>query len=176
MYMELIDILTPQGKPTGRIKSKVDIHRDGDWHQAVHLWIRHSNGDWLMQLRSPRKINDPNRWDISVAGHVSSGEPLMQALRREAEEELGIIPEIHEVKGLATLREDRTLNQGQYLDREFHHIFFWEKDLDLSRLKLQTEEVAEVKWVSTSELAKQVQRQDGSLVPHWEEYRLLLSL
>jgi len=43
-HMELIDILDEQGNPTGQVKPQPDVHRDGDWHKTVHLWILNSSG------------------------------------------------------------------------------------------------------------------------------------
>ena len=37
--MELIDVLTRAGELTGVRKPKPEIHRDGDWHRAAHVWI-----------------------------------------------------------------------------------------------------------------------------------------
>jgi len=37
--MELIDVLDDHGQPTGIIKPKPDVHRDGDWHRCAHVWI-----------------------------------------------------------------------------------------------------------------------------------------
>ncbi|RMG72036.1 MAG: NUDIX hydrolase, partial [Bacteroidetes bacterium] len=31
MREEYLDLLTPQGKPTGETKAKSAVHRDGDW-------------------------------------------------------------------------------------------------------------------------------------------------
>ncbi len=36
------------------------------------------------------KDTNPGRWDTSVGGHVSAGEPVRAALQRECREELGV--------------------------------------------------------------------------------------
>ncbi|HLJ74165.1 MAG TPA: NUDIX hydrolase, partial [Thermoanaerobaculia bacterium] len=68
--IELIDVLKPDGLPTGERKPKAEIHRDGDWHRAAHIWIVSRDGRFLIQRRSPRKENNPGLWDVSAAGHL----------------------------------------------------------------------------------------------------------
>ena len=36
---ELFDVVRGDGAPTGRIKPRAAVHRDGDWHRAVHVWV-----------------------------------------------------------------------------------------------------------------------------------------
>ena len=87
--MEYVDLLDSSGRPTGRKKPKPEVHRDGDWHGAAHVWIRNIAGQILIQRRSPTKENWPNLWDVSVAGHISAGEEALEAALREAQGSLG---------------------------------------------------------------------------------------
>src|ERR1700674_3932279 len=82
--MEYVDLLDSSGRPTGRRKPKSEVHRDGDWHGAAHVWILNTEGQILIQRRSPTKENWPNLWDVSVAGHVSAGEGPVETAIREA--------------------------------------------------------------------------------------------
>ena len=36
---EPFDVITADGRPTGRVKTRAEIHRDGDWHRAIHVWV-----------------------------------------------------------------------------------------------------------------------------------------
>ena len=36
---EEFDVLDAEGRPTGRVKARSAVHRDGDWHAAVHVWV-----------------------------------------------------------------------------------------------------------------------------------------
>ena len=164
--IELIDVLTRDGRPTGARKAKHEIHRDGDWHRAAHIWILSTDGRILLQRRSQRKENNPNLWDVSAAGHLSAGESAVDAAVRETREELGLTLGREELKLVATLRESCVLNNHTYYDNEFHEIFVVVRDVDIGALTLDPEEVAEVKWVDQL-------RPDGSFVPHAEEYALL---
>ena len=59
-------------------------------HPVVHLHIINREGEIYLQRRSERKDLLPLRWDTAVGGHVSLGEDVAQALRRETLEEIGI--------------------------------------------------------------------------------------
>jgi len=127
--MEYVDLLDPLGRPMGRTKPKSAVHRDGDWHGAAHVWILNTEGLILIQRRSPTKENWPNLWDVSVAGHVSAGEEPVEAAIREAKEELGVTLVPGECRYLFTVAEQVALNNGNYFDNEYHHVFLVEKDL-----------------------------------------------
>ena len=52
-----------------------EVHRDGDYHRAVHVWIySESTGELLLQRRADCKDSWPGKWDISSAGHISAGD------------------------------------------------------------------------------------------------------
>ena len=164
--IELIDVLWPDGRPTSQRKPKSEIHRDGDWHRAAHIWIVGSDGRFLIQRRSLRKENNPGLWDVSAAGHLSAGESAVDAAVRETFEELGLKIGRDELQFVGTLPQSCVLNNNTYYDNEFHEIFIVRRDVDIASLKLDAEEVAEVKWVK--EL-----RPDDSFVPHAQEYGLV---
>src|SRR5437762_3597151 len=91
---ELLEVFDTAGKPTGRAKSRAQIHLDGDWHQAFHCWIlRHAQDaaepQIVLQRRSRLKDTFAGCWDASAAGHWRFGESPKQAAR-ELAEELGL--------------------------------------------------------------------------------------
>ena len=167
--IELIDVLTPDGKPTGARKPKNQIHRDGDWHRAAHVWIIAPDGRFLLQRRSLRKENNPGLWDVSAAGHLSAGESAAEAAMRETFEEIGLGLAREDLRFVTTLPQSSVLNDGKYIDNEFHEIFLVRRDVDIASLKLDAEEVAEVRWVE--ELWP-----DDTFVPHGDEYALVSRL
>jgi len=166
---ELIDVLTPGGQPTGKRKPKDAVHRDGDWHRAAHVWIIDRHSRLLLQRRSARKENNPNLWDVSAAGHLSAGESAVDAAVRETLEELGLHIDAAELEFVGTFRESCVLNHKTYFDNEFHEVFLVRRDVAIGELRLDPDEVAEVKWVNAL-------KPDASFVPHAEEYALLSRL
>ncbi|KAK8258600.1 hypothetical protein V6Z12_D02G118400 [Gossypium hirsutum] len=77
--VEYLDVLTKIGKKIGKkiggSKPRGDVHRDGDYHKAVHVWIfTESTQELLLQKRADCKDSWPGLWDISSAGHISAGD------------------------------------------------------------------------------------------------------
>ncbi len=165
--MEMIEVLTAEGLSTGVVKPKPDVHRDGDWHRAVHVWIVTPDGRPLVQRRALTKENNPGLWDVSCAGHISAGEEIVAAAIREAHEELGIELSADELHWVATIPAQCVLNGGTYIDNELHEIFVVYRDVDVRQLRLQEEEVDEVRLVKWEEF------RSLSRVEHGSEYELI---
>ena len=83
---EILDVFDERGRHLGT-KRRADVHRDGDWHLAFHLWVVAPAGV-LLQRRARGKSSWPGFLDASAAGHLLAGEAIRDGLR-EADEELG---------------------------------------------------------------------------------------
>lgn len=59
-------------------------------HPVVHLHIINRNGEIYLQQRGAHKDLLPLYWDTAVGGHIAYGEFILEALYREASEELGL--------------------------------------------------------------------------------------
>jgi 16S rRNA (adenine1518-N6/adenine1519-N6)-dimethyltransferase len=68
---------------------RTEVHVNNLLHRAVHLWIFNAKGELFLQKRSPWKLNHPDQWCSSAAGHVDSGETYEEAGHREMREEIG---------------------------------------------------------------------------------------
>jgi len=174
--MELLDLLTEAGEPTGQTKAKNLVHQDGDWHLAAHVWLLNPDGELLLQKRALSKENDPGLWDVSVAGHVSAGETALASAVREVEEEIGLKVAAERLEFLFREKESRILNEGSYLDNEWHEVYLWKVEVDTSVMTLQESEVSDVKWMGLAEFAEKIRNRDSSLVAHWVEYQRLIAL
>jgi len=87
---EWFDIVDPEGKVLGKAPRSLCHSRKGLLHPVVHLHVLNAQDRLFLQKRSPAKQIQPGKWDTAVGGHVSSGETVAAALKREAEEELSL--------------------------------------------------------------------------------------
>lgn len=117
----MLEVLDEAGLPTGALKARAAIHRDGDWHRAFHLWVMHPDGHVLLQRRARQKDLAGGKVDVSVAGHVRPGETLLDILR-EAEEEIGLVVRPGDLTFLQTMRSERRYPSGE-VDREFQDVY-----------------------------------------------------
>jgi len=88
--IEYFPLVNEDGEVSGRA-SRTECH-SGTFllHPVVHLHVFNSAGELYLQKRAMNKDIQPGKWDTSVGGHVDYGEEVMDALRREVREELGI--------------------------------------------------------------------------------------
>ena len=174
--MEYFDVLDKNGNPTEKTKLASEVHRDGDWHKTVHVWIVNSKGELLVQKRAPNVENYPDTWDIPSAGHISAGETSITSAMRETEEEIGLTFKKRNFELLFTVTQQMVSKKGAYINNEFNDVYLIKSDLGLNDIKLQKEEVSEIKFIPFRELEKIVLQNDPSFVPHPEEYRKLFEL
>jgi isopentenyldiphosphate isomerase len=130
---EPFDVVNADGKPLGYAKARADIHRDGDWHRAVHIWIygiRNGGRFLLFQRRGKHKDTWPGRLDATVGGHFRAGETLSDTLR-EVDEEIGIPAEANKLH-FAGVRVCSSEKEKGIVDRELQEVYLWRDDRPLT--------------------------------------------
>jgi isopentenyldiphosphate isomerase len=119
MEDELLDVFDERGWHIGT-KRRGDVHRDGDWHLAFHLWVVRPDGV-LFQRRAAGKASWPGYLDASAAGHLLAGEAIRDGIR-EAEEELGAAYAFDDLESLGVHRVADPERSG-VINRELQHVF-----------------------------------------------------
>ena len=87
---EWFPIVEPTGIVTGRSTRQYCHGGSKPLHPVIHIHIIDRYGRIYLQKRSMKKDIQPGKWDTAVGGHVSYGETLLEAVFREASEELGL--------------------------------------------------------------------------------------
>lgn len=143
--MELVDLYSEDRIPLGKTADRHE-HRAresfDEYRMVVHICIFNSKGQMLIQQRSMNKDAFPGMWDVSAAGGVGAGETSRQGAEREVQEELG-----YELD-LTGVRPSMTVNY----DGGFDDFYLVVRELDLTKLRLQTEEVSAVRWASLEDV------------------------
>ncbi len=125
---ELFDVLTEHGESTGTVKRRADVHRDGDWHRSIHVWVygmEENEPFLLINQRGLAKDTWPGVLDATVGGHLAAGETVAQAYR-EIEEEIGIAADPARLSHIG-VRARAAATPG-IIDREFQEVFLYRDD------------------------------------------------
>lgn len=151
---EKFDVLNELGEFTEKIATREDCHKNGLWHRAVYAFIINDNGNILLQKRSSNKKLWPNMWDVTVGGHVLAGEFGRQALIRETKEELGININDNDIKYL--LGSTSINKQGNIINKHYNECYIITKNINISDIHIQKEELSEIRYFSKDELLNRI--------------------
>lgn len=174
---EYIDIVTKDGKPTGKSAPKSEIHSEGYYHHTIHVWLYTKSGEILLSQRSASKEICPLLWDVSAAGHIDAGEPMINAAIREVREEIGLMIHDRDLEKIGAFECFQSYENG-IVDNEFHNTFISELKVDITQLKLQQDEVEAVKLVSLEEfkvLIKHIGSDNHFVASNKQYYEFVLS-
>lgn len=144
--MELWDLLSAEGKPTGRtIVRGGNSLRSGEYHLVVHIWPINDYGSILIQKRTKTKKLMPGMW-AATGGAAIAGETSVKAATRELGEELGIIVKPEDLKLVKRIKR-----RNSFID-------MWAVNVNVKvpELKLQKSEVDQAKWVNKTTLASMI--------------------
>lgn len=145
---EYFDLLSPTGEPLGITKERNAVHRDGDWHPSVHIFV--IQGDRvLLQRRKWDKESFPGKLDLACTGHVDTGEDYLTAARRELQEELNLTAGADDLRYLFTqkLEVDADFGHGRFVSNEHCRVYLLNPAVPLTTLRYQAEEIDELVWV-----------------------------
>ena len=168
---ELLEVLDENGKSTGIFEKREIVHSNKLLHNEIALWIiDKENKQVLLQRRSPNKKQNPNKLAL-CAGHVVKGESILQALKKEAQEEIGINIEDYDFKELTTIKRTEPRNYC------FSHHYYICERIPLNRFKIQEEELSGVLYMDYQKLKELVKNNSDEVVFKWNEaYQKLFGL
>lgn len=174
MKKEKLDVLNERGEFTGIIETREECHKKGLWHRCVYAFVIDKNSNILLQKRSANKKLWPNLWDVTVGGHVDVGEFGRQALIRECKEELGIDIYDEDIKYLVGSCSKTV--KGNIINNQFNECYLIKKDIDISKIKLQEEEVSEIKFFTKEEVLERINNNYDGLTDKTGPWNFLLKI
>ena len=152
--MELFDLYTRDRVKTGRTMVRGDKVPEGLYRLVVHVCIFDPEGRMLIQQRQPFKKGWSNMWDITVGGCAVAGDTSQDAAEREVREEIGLELDLQDERPTMTTT----------FDGGFDDYYVLTRDVDLSSLHLQYEEVQTVRWAEKEEILRMID--DGLFIPY----------
>lgn len=144
--MEYWDIYDKYRVKTGKTLLRGQPLTADEYHQVIHICIFAPDGKMLIQQRQPFKDGWPNLWDITVGGSSVAGETSRETAQRELFEEIGLKHDFGNETPLFSINALHCFDDYYLLERE----------VDISALKLQPEEVQRVRWASKDEILKMI--------------------
>lgn len=169
-HEEVWQAYTEYGEPVQRPLSRQEAAA-GVLHGAAHVWLyRRSNSslEIVVQKRAANKKTWPGYYDISAAGHINYGETPLQAIGREAREEIGLnlIPE--KLRLLYVYRQ--RLSFDHITENELQWVYGYEL-AGQSDFQFADGEVESVQWLGEAAFNDLLAgKSNGRIVPHGEVY------
>ena len=175
MSKEYFDVLDENGNKTGKIKLRSEVHRDGDFHKSVHIWIINNNGEILLQRRCESKDSNPNMLDISCAGHLSAGDDSLSGALRELKEELNLDVNLEDLQFIKTLKQT-TKPTNDFINNEFADMYIIRTNKRIEDMKYQESEISEIFFVSYKQFKDMVNNKQSDLLMYDDEFEILFDL
>ena len=158
---ELFPVVNDRGDVVGSATRTFCHNGSKTLHPVVHLHILNARGELFLQQRSMSKDIQPGKWDTGVGGHIDYGELPIEALHREAREELGV--ELFTPKLL-----QRYIFESE-VEREMVYVFMTSYD---GKITIDPIELSDGRFWSRSEIEQNIG--EGLFTPNFEsEYRRL---
>ena len=161
---EWVPLVDEQGKIIGQAP-RSQVH-DGSklLHPVVHLHLINRNKAILLQKRPLSKLIQPGKWDSAVGGHISAGETLELALKKEASEEIGLID--------FSAKMYKVYKWETEVEAELVYLFI---SFDFKNFKVHSDEVDEVRFWTKNQIENNLGK--GVFTPNFEfEFGLLKEL
>jgi isopentenyl-diphosphate delta-isomerase type 1 len=159
--MDELVLVTQTGHPIGTC-SKIYAHRHGLLHRAFSIFIqkRHNNQTFiLLQKRHPLKYHSGNLWTNTCCSHPRPDEEVGEAASRRLLQEVGLTVEL-EYRGHFIYRHQ--FSNG-LIEHEYDHV--WVGHYDGEVQSYNTQEIAEVRWVSLEQIAQELTHSAQQFTP-----------
>lgn len=136
--MEKRDLFDKNRKPIGKTTTGDSNIAEGKYIQIVIICFENNKHEFLIQKRAENKNG---KWALT-GGHVVSGEDSITAMLRETKEELGLELKESEMELVFSKRAYDC----------FVDMYYVKKNMKLSNLKIEKEEVEKVEWASLEKI------------------------
>lgn len=154
-FSEVWDIYDKNRNKTGRTVERGKPMAQDEYHIVVNVWIKNSDGKWLISKRAPNK-HYGNLWE-ACGGSAISGEDSLSAALREAKEELGIV--LSPTNGrvfTSSVRQYRSFP-------DFLDVWIFKQDFDIKDIVLQKGETVDARWATSEEILNM--EKSGEFIP-----------
>ncbi len=157
--MEFFDVVDKNRNKLNYKKARGESLQDNEYNMGAEMWIINNN-KLLMTQRSVQKTHSCG-WEVP-GGCCQAGETTEDTIKREMKEEIGIKFE----------QDEFVLVGAQLYKKQFVDIFKTQKKINIRDIKLQLEEVQNVKFVGRDEFYKMIEN-DEMVLSVIQRYNLI---
>ncbi len=138
--MEKRDLYDENKILTGETIYKGQEVPKGRYYITVVVFIQNDKNEFLIQKRVAKK---DGKW-ATTGGHPVSGETSKQ----------GIITEIKEELGINVIENNIILFKTLKTEDDFVDIYYLKENINIDKIKIQEDELEDVKWACKEEIEK----------------------
>lgn len=128
---------------------KLETYKKGLLHRAFSIFVRNSEGKFLIQQRAKTKYHSGGLWTNTVCGHPRAGEETFAAAHRRLAEEMGFDCPLEES---FVFHYQADLDHG-LKENEIDHVFIGTFD---GEVKANPEEADGFAWMTREEIEKDI--------------------
>jgi 8-oxo-dGTP pyrophosphatase MutT (NUDIX family) len=137
-------------------------NNEGEYHLVTHIWIKNSEGKYLVQQRNKTTDKIPYQW-AATGGAAVSGDDSIKTAVKETFEELGI-----------KLKEEQFTLLKRYFCEDgianfITDLYIVNEDILLKDLKIDTVEVRDVAYKTMAEIQEMIRNNN-----FWNYERILI--
>lgn len=169
---ELVVLVDESGAPTGTAPKSTVHTTDTPLHFAFSCHVTNAAGEVLVTRRALSKATWPGVWTNSFCGHPGPGEDIDAAIRRRAQQELGM--EIEAIHPILPDFRYRAVDASGIVENEICPVF---AAVATSDPNPAASEVAEWRWVSPDSLRAAIEGAPFAFSPWlvWQHEQLVES-
>lgn len=143
--MEYWDVYDACFQKTGALHKRGNPMKDGEYHLVVNIFLVNKKRELLIQKRSDTVEWKPGIW-AATGGSAIAGEGPCEACIRELKEEIGLDASSEDMRLLA-------IYQRKF---SYQAVFLMHSEATIQEMKMQEEEVADLKWASIPEIKEMI--------------------
>lgn len=150
---EMLQVVDPNtGEPTGEHASRKDLYEKKLWCRTTNIYVLNTTGQVLCHQRALDKERYGGAWSTHFGGHVTEGESFKISALKELMEEIGLQVLPFQLIPWRTSK----ITASRIWVRDFITVY----DGDIKNLKIQEEEVQQIKWFDVQDIVDELDAED----------------
>ncbi len=149
--MEELVVLVDEADREIGVAGKMAVHRSGELHRAISVFVFDANDRVLLQQRAAAKYHSAGLWSNTCCSHPRPDEENVNAAQRRLREEMGVECQLAKAFEFSY----RATFANKLIEHEYDHVYFGRFD---GVPRLNPDEAAAWRWLEIEQLAVEVKR------------------